>query len=148
MSEENSLEAATGDVARRWNSARRESVLLDRLKQVREEVRRSRVTDVPSQVVEITRRSFLYNWLTKEPDPDVIVIDLRETVTVGPIIRALDYGIDRFAPYWETSKLRQCVVFSSSLVARGVQDRLGQRLGQILEPPAPSTNDDSPDTER
>jgi hypothetical protein len=29
-------------------------------------------------------------WLTAEPDPDVIVVDLRETVTVGPVILVLD----------------------------------------------------------
>ncbi|WP_238593249.1 hypothetical protein [Natronobacterium lacisalsi] len=34
--------------------------------------------------------SFLYRWLTAEPDPDVIVIDLRETWTVGPVIAVLD----------------------------------------------------------
>ena len=40
------------------------------------------------------RRSFLYRWLTKEPDPDVIVIDLRDTYTVGPFVALLD----RLAP--------------------------------------------------
>jgi hypothetical protein len=29
-------------------------------------------------------------WLTAEPNPDVIVVDLRETVTVGPVILVLD----------------------------------------------------------
>jgi hypothetical protein len=37
-----------------------------------------------------TRSSYCYRWLTKEPDPDVIVIDLRETYTVGPILAAMD----------------------------------------------------------
>jgi hypothetical protein len=32
----------------------------------------------------------LGQWLTAEPDPDVIVIDLRDTVTVRPIILVLD----------------------------------------------------------
>ena len=41
-----------------------------------------------------TRHAFLYRWLTKEPEPDVIVIDLRETYTVGPFIALLD----RMAP--------------------------------------------------
>lgn len=36
------------------------------------------------------RSSALYGWLTAEPDPDVIVIDLRETRTVGPVIRIID----------------------------------------------------------
>lgn len=31
-----------------------------------------------------------YQWLTAEPDPQVIVIDLRESIFVGPVIRVLD----------------------------------------------------------
>lgn len=42
------------------------------------------------------RGSFLYRWLTAEPDPEVIVIDLRETWTVGPFISVLDYLFDAF----------------------------------------------------
>jgi len=30
------------------------------------------------------------NWLTAEPDPGVIIVNLRETLTVGPIIVVLD----------------------------------------------------------
>ena len=42
------------------------------------------------------RGSYLYRWLTAEPDPDVIVIDLRETWTVGPFIAILDRTIGFF----------------------------------------------------
>ncbi|RQG93839.1 hypothetical protein EA473_14080 [Natrarchaeobius chitinivorans] len=34
--------------------------------------------------------SSIYGWLTAEPEPDVIVVDLRETWTVGPAIRVVD----------------------------------------------------------
>ncbi|USZ71508.1 hypothetical protein [Natronosalvus halobius] len=34
--------------------------------------------------------SGIYRWLTAEPDPEVIVIDLRETRTVGPVFVVLD----------------------------------------------------------
>lgn len=37
------------------------------------------------------QQSALYQWLTAEPDPEVIVIDLRETLTVGPLLRVLDW---------------------------------------------------------
>ncbi|MHB9288006.1 hypothetical protein ACKVMT_13305 [Halobacteriales archaeon Cl-PHB] len=37
-----------------------------------------------------TRHAWLYRWLTSEPDPEVVVIDLRETHTIGPILRLLD----------------------------------------------------------
>ena len=40
--------------------------------------------------VALVRESALYHWLTAEPEPEVIVIDLRETWTVGPFIALLD----------------------------------------------------------
>jgi hypothetical protein len=53
---------------------------------------------VGSRVADAVRSSYLYRWLTAEPDPDVIVIDLRETRTVGPFIRLLDAVLDRLLP--------------------------------------------------
>ena len=41
--------------------------------------------------------SALYGWLTAEPDPDVIVLDLRETRTVGPVLGVLDRVLDTLA---------------------------------------------------
>lgn len=41
------------------------------------------------------RNSALYQWLTAEPDPEVIVIDLRDTWTVGPLLRILDWVLGR-----------------------------------------------------
>ncbi|MFC7026549.1 hypothetical protein ACFQH8_01515 [Halomicroarcula sp. GCM10025710] len=48
----------------------------------------------------ITRHSFLFRWLTAEPDPDVIVIDLRETVTVGPLLAVLDSVLSVLTDAW------------------------------------------------
>ena len=47
--------------------------------------------------IHFIRHSFCYRWLTAEPDPDVIVIDLRETYTVGPVITLFD----RLTPFVE-----------------------------------------------
>ncbi len=49
------------------------------------------------------RGSFLYRWLTAEPEPEVIVIDLRETWTVGPFIALLDRLIEWFGGAMEGS---------------------------------------------
>lgn len=38
----------------------------------------------------IITSSWIYRWLTREPNPNVIVIDLRETRTVGPVIPYID----------------------------------------------------------
>jgi hypothetical protein len=43
----------------------------------------------------VVRESYLYRWLTAEPDPDIIVIDLRDTWTVGPVITLLDWAFER-----------------------------------------------------
>ncbi|OVE83146.1 hypothetical protein [Natronolimnobius baerhuensis] len=58
---------------------------------------RSRLTATTRTLARYVRHSWCYRWLTKEPDPDVIVIDLRETYTVGPFIRILDAIIAQFA---------------------------------------------------
>ena len=52
--------------------------------------RRSRVATVGRTLRRYVTASWCYRWLTSEPDPDVIVIDLRETKTVGPIIARID----------------------------------------------------------
>lgn len=49
--------------------------------------------------------SWLYRWLTAEPDPDVVVIDLRETLTVGPWLGALERGLRWLLPAAATSLL-------------------------------------------
>lgn len=48
-----------------------------------------------SQASSWVRHSALYQWLTAEPDPEVIVIDLRDTWTVGPFLQVLDWIVDR-----------------------------------------------------
>lgn len=53
-----------------------------------------------------SRSSYLYYWLTKEPEPDIIVIDLRETYTVGPVIEWLDRNLTVFEPAVRRSRLR------------------------------------------
>lgn len=39
-----------------------------------------------ARVRRVIHRSWLYQWLTAEPEADVVVINLRETQTVGPIL--------------------------------------------------------------
>lgn len=51
------------------------------------------------------RASALYRWLTAEPAPGVVVIDLRETVTVGPMLAILDRLIASLAPSLRRSSL-------------------------------------------
>jgi hypothetical protein len=49
-----------------------------------------RATRLGAWVRRVVTNSVVYRWLTAEPDPEVIVIDLRETVTIGPFVATLD----------------------------------------------------------
>ena len=57
--------------------------------------------------VMFVRSSFIYRWLTAEPDPDVIVIDLRETWTVGPIIALVDRLLAAFTESTQRSRVAE-----------------------------------------
>lgn len=72
---------------------------------VRVAVRESRLGKLWRRTAAAVRSSYLYRWLTAEPDPEVIVIDLRETWTVGPFIRLLDAILDRLLPALDDSRL-------------------------------------------
>jgi hypothetical protein len=55
------------------------------------------------------RGSYIYRWFTADPDPEVIVIDLRDTWTVGPIIGVLDRILGFLAPVAADSRVAAAV---------------------------------------
>jgi len=71
-----------------------------------------------TRVLTAVRGSVLYRWLTAEPEPDVIVIDLRETRTVGPVLRVLDRVVASVAAAAEGSRF----VAAGRRVGDGVRD--------------------------
>ncbi len=89
---------------------------------VRSPTENSRLVGVGRAAGDWMRHSFLYRWLTAEPDPEVVVIDLRETATVGPFIALLDRVATRLAPWWRTSGCRRlCAWTAAGLSARPVR---------------------------
>ena len=56
-------------------------------------------------ITRAVRASWLYRWLTAEPDPEVIVIELRETAIVGPLLGILDWLLVRLLAHWGGSVL-------------------------------------------
>ena len=111
----------------------------DRLEAVAE---RSRLLDALDQTGAVLgrtlRSSRLYAWLTAEPDPEVIVIDLRETYTVGPVVAAIDRIVGRIGPWWRRSWPKR----TAERVADGVRPMLADSrvvdlLAALLVPPEP-----------
>ncbi|SDD59855.1 hypothetical protein [Natrinema hispanicum] len=80
--------------------------LPDRIETALEE---SQLRDFGDTITSYVRASFCYQWLTAEPDPDVIVIDLRETYTVGPFIRLLDAVIDELETGYTNSQAEHTI---------------------------------------
>lgn len=83
------------------------------------------------------RASFLYRWSTKEPEPDVVVIDLRETLSVGPIIALLDRVLRWIVPYWAQSIPGRVLDVLIDWGERVADTRVGRLLVALLEPPEP-----------
>jgi Ca2+/Na+ antiporter len=67
-------------------------------------VQSSGLATLGAHIAQWTRNSFLYRWLTTEPDPEIIVIDLRETDTVGPLLALLDRLVTPLTSAWQTAR--------------------------------------------
>jgi len=65
----------------------------------------SHVYALGTTIQQFVTSSWLYRWLTAEPDPDVIVIDLRETVTIGPWLGLLQRTLEWVLPAAVSSTL-------------------------------------------
>jgi hypothetical protein len=84
-----------------WRTTRETLVALGRAAQ------RSRLSGLAGRFQRFVEASWLYRWLTAEPDPDVIVIDLRETLTVGPWLAAIERAVRWLLPATVSSVLFQ-----------------------------------------
>ncbi|SHH68142.1 hypothetical protein [Halobaculum gomorrense] len=124
------MKARVRDVARR-------STIGSTIANLGDAVWTSSVATLGERTGTYVRNSWLYTWLTKEPEPEVIVIDLRETWTVGPVIALLDWAIDRTLPYWCGSAIKRGLDRAVALAERAGETRAGQLLIRVLEPPAP-----------
>lgn len=53
-------------------------------------------TRIARRCARAVRNARLYDWLTREPETSIVVVDLTETRTVGPIIAVVDRLGERF----------------------------------------------------
>lgn len=91
----------------------------------------------------IVRGSWLYRWLTAEPEPTVVTIDLRETYTVGPILKLLERVITPIAARWEQSRLNEVTTAVSERGQRFAESsRLVGLLAWLFVPPEPPEDRD------
>ena len=98
-----------------------------------------------SRAEAVVRQSYGYRWLTAEPDPSVIVIDLRETRTVGPFVRLLERVVGPVEGAWDGSVLEAVTAGVGSVLAGSCT---GQLLSALLEPPEPPESEREKDDEQ
>jgi hypothetical protein len=94
------------------------------------------------------RASSLYRWLTTEPDPDVVVINLRETYVVGPVIALLDWLAAPLGWLYRDSTLQRLVEGAERTASALANTRVGQAFGRVLAPPEPPDRSPESDAER
>lgn len=58
----------------------------------RRAVEASRTSSAAATVAGWTRDAAVVRWLTREPDPQVVIVDLRETRTVGPALGVFEWA--------------------------------------------------------
>jgi hypothetical protein len=82
-----------------------------------------------------------WRWVTAEPEPEVIVIDLRETVTVGPVIYVLGRVIARFVRMYRVSGLQRVVGQMVGMVRTITEwtglNRIARAVSRALGSPEP-----------
>ncbi len=88
----------------------------------------TRLGAVKRRLTAAISHSYLYRWLTAEPEPEVIVIDLRETYTVGPILRLLD----RFGAWLGPVVSRSAVGRGSNYLYRALLARPVQLISVVV----------------
>ncbi|WP_222918303.1 hypothetical protein [Natrinema sp. SYSU A 869] len=79
----------------------------------------ARITALGATLYRYATSSVGYRWLTTEPEPDIIVIDLRETKVIGPFIEILDRVLDGATGAMPTSAITKVV----TRVGNAVRDR-------------------------
>ncbi|MDZ7746832.1 MAG: hypothetical protein U5K28_10085 [Halobacteriales archaeon] len=93
---------------------------------------------IEQTVGSVTRDSRLYRWLTAEPDPTVITIDLRETYTIGPILALLEWLSEPLVSWWEQSTVQKKTVEIENRGHRIIESsRVATWLGRLFVPPEP-----------
>ncbi|KAB7517939.1 hypothetical protein [Halosegnis rubeus] len=82
--------------------------------------------------------SRLYQWLTAEPDPTVVTINLRETYTIGPVLGLLERLVTPMVTRWEQSRLNEVATALSDRGRRLAESsRVVRWLARLFVPPEP-----------
>lgn len=93
----------------------------------------SRVRALGDRVRPAVAHSRIVRWFIREPDPDVVVIDLAETRTVGSLLRALDATAERIDRVLRDTGIREWPTKAGTTIGRNaVPAASGALLGFVI----------------
>lgn len=99
---------------------------------------RSAVDRLARRLATVASESFAYRWLTSDPDPDVVVVDLRETLTIGPVLAGLDRLAAWLGPRWRASGTGRVTRWLAATLGPAAENAsVTDALAELLAPPAP-----------
>jgi len=126
-----------------WDESRTARVVQAVAKRVRHATEGSvflqAVTSLVTRMETVVRNSLCYRWLTADPTPSVVVIDLRETRTVAPFVRLLETVSESVERAWADSRL---AAVAAAVDASVSHSRTARLLATLLEPPPPPGDED------
>lgn len=100
-----------------------------------------RLVSVLGWLTSVVGHSFIYNWLIKEPESEVIVVNFRESRTVWPLFTVIGRCVTIFAPAWRTTRLRRATKWFAGVIDIAFEARTGQLLAILFLPPEPCERD-------
>lgn len=105
-------------------------------------IERSTVAGLEREIEHAVRVSSLYRWFTTEPDSDVIVVDLRESYTIGSIMALLGRLEGRLGPVWQSDTFWQVRAACVRVVEITARSRTARKVVILLAPPEPPEDQD------
>ena len=91
---------------------------------------------IATLVTTITEESYVQDWLTDNAEPTIIV-DLRDTYTVGPFLGPLNRTTQSIEQAWHRSRLERLVNATSEHLSRS---RVGSFLKAVVKRPKPPSD--------
>lgn len=100
-------------------------------------IERAKIVGLERESEATLRASFIYRWFTTEPEPEVVVIDLRDTYTVGPVITVIAAVYELLDPVRQSSTAEAAREAYATLADATARSRTGRTIAVLFSPPEP-----------
>ena len=83
---------------------------------------------IGNRIENVIRKSFLYRWLTKEPELEIVVIDPMESLTLRPVFFLIHHIGSGLKQHLRTSSFWRAVDNIALILKRGIDTSLVKKI--------------------